>query len=368
MRKKILSALFSAVGLLCIANRTVVFYDHTAGECVGGVTVIANNGIILGCTDSQGRINLNQSDFPINISSIGYQPMIARIPCDTIELIPATYSLPEIEIGCEARPITRIVTYAREYTTGVTSSDTLQVFGQYMLESFIADGKVKGYSKSDARAKIFAGQVIGRNFNRDGEDKIFSPEESGEISMLSFINMVSDLPRKGISETTAIRNGFTFDSIPGKYSTAYRLSKLNNVYRSQFDILSDYEKHRFSPTIFKLIGMTMNMEEATFTAGYLANEKGEYSLQDLLYSTVNIKVNAQGKLFKHLLRVKESCELDINIEQYPVLTEYLTIEEYKALKKDKDRTIPISAPEIATPLPPAIINLQQKALNTCTNP
>lgn len=355
----VITILFATISVMCFAEKTIVFYDRGISEPIAGVTVIGKEGLILGCTNQYGKIDVNDKSFPLSISCIGYESSTISEPSDTIYLSAAVYSLPEVEINTAERPIIRVVSYAREYSTGATASDTLQLFSEYMLESFIADGKVKGYSKSDAHAKIAARKCIGRNANKNGLDSIYSPGKNDELAMLSFIDIVSDLPNHTFKETETIKNGATADSIAGRYATEYRIKKANNLYLLQRDLLSNYENHKLSPTIFKLFGLTMDLEEISLTAGYLVNEKGEYYIPDLLYTTATMRVNGRGKMFKYIFKVDQSIMLDTHIEQYPVATEYLTVEEYKELKKDKNRVVNFEIPSIATDLPPAIHQLKQ---------
>lgn len=51
------------------------------------------------------------------------------------------YSLPEVSVVSGERPITRVVSYVREYSTGATSTDTIQMFSEYMVQSFHITGK-----------------------------------------------------------------------------------------------------------------------------------------------------------------------------------------------------------------------------------
>lgn len=343
----------------CRAN-TVRFYDAEINEPVGGVTVIGNNGMIIGVSDAQGQMNVRSCDFPLHVTCMGYEPANVTSSIDTIMLSPATYSLSEVLIDSSGRPITRVVAYSRAYSTGATPSDTLQIFNEYMLEYFIANGKVKGYHKSDSEARIMAERSVARLAGQNAKDSIFEPRQEDEIKVLSFVEFLSKIPVEAVLETEAIRNGAISDTIMGKYYPKYIFRKIGDTYIVKRDMLSDHQGHTWCPWFFKMLGMTMHMNDITMTTGYQYNDNGKYDIQDLIYSTASFNVLAEGKLFKYIFKSKDSIILDSYYEQYPVSIEYLTIKEYDELRKEKGRSMDFEIPRSVSPLPAAVKRLTQR--------
>ena len=58
---------------------------------------------------------------------------------------PQWFSPEEVSVVSDSRPVVRTVMYVREYSSGVTEKDTMQLFGEYMIVYYYPlQTKVKG--------------------------------------------------------------------------------------------------------------------------------------------------------------------------------------------------------------------------------
>lgn len=345
-----------AAGVLGYAENTITLADANDKSPVAGASVISANGLILGVSDSEGIIKASDADFPLSVRSLGYEAATAvRSQGDTIFLTPAAYSLSEVTVSPGDRPITRVVTFAREYMTGATSVDTLQVYSEYMLEYFFADGKVKGYKSDHSQPSPLASRVIARKAESNGTDTIMYPDRGDEITYLSFVPFTVFMPYDQREITDAMKKGASSDIVPGKYFPKYRYRLGNGFLTINCDQLCDEKKHTFSLWALKMLGLDMEVQEDTWTLIYRQNDSGKYNLADLIYGTYNIYFLGKGKIIKKVLGGGEAIGISSYIEQYPVETEYLTAEEYKELKKTRGkRTEEFRIPANIQPLPPSV--------------
>lgn len=348
--------------LICSGRDVVTICDSGDKAPIAGVSVISSNGMIIGTTDNSGRIAVADNDYPLAVRCLGYEAFMASGKSDTIFLAPASYSLAEVTTSPADRPITRVVTFAREYCTGSTPQDSMQMYSEYMLEYFFADGKVKGYDKSHAGAHRLARAGVARIANSQGLDSVFRPKYDDDIASLSFLQNMAFVRYDPFEETEAIKFGATADTVAGKYYPKYSYRKANNHFTVDCDALSDYKDHKYSPWFFKLLGMTMEMQEANWSLLYAANDTGKYGIYDFISGTYHIHVLGKGKQLRRLIGVKDAIGIDCYIEQYPVEIQRLTVDEYMEIKKEYfSRREPIRRPDGRQPLPPAINKLIDRA-------
>lgn len=359
--KKILFLLLAlSIGPKIFSN-AIVLTDSTDRTPIIGASVISQNGMIIGITDDNGRIEVKPNDYPLSIRCMGYEALTQpNQNVDSIYMTPASYTLKEVVVAPTDRPITRVVTYAREYCTGSTPNDTLQFYCEYMLEYYFADGKVKGYSKSHQSSHMVAVKRYGRIVKGNELDSVMRPKYDDDITTLSFMSNMAFVPYEKMELTDAMKAGAVADTVHGKYFPKFTY-RLNNGYFSvDCDALSNYKTHSFNPWFFKMLGMTMDMKQANWTMMYRQNDRGVYDLTDFIYNTGNLCIIGKGKLLKKMIGVTDAIEINGYIEQYPIEIERLTVDEYKEQKKTYyEHREDFKMPDNVQPLAPAI----QKLLN-----
>lgn len=331
----------------------LIVTDAGDGSPVSGATVITRSGMILGLTDDGGRIAIDDlSGLPLIVRCIGYEPLSIMELADTARLVPASYELGELVVTPVDRPIMRVVCFAREYSSGITGADTLQLYCEYMTESFLAEGKVKGYKGYDAKPSVRNVARYAR-MTKDGRDCIFRPSYNDDIRELSWFDFLAFLPTERIEAPESIRNGLESDTVPGKYGPKFIFRKKNNLFTKTADVLSDHKNRKWSPWFFKLIGMTVDINVGSWSLSFRANPADTYSIRDFVSGTYNIQMLGRGKWLKKAFDTSYPIEMDTYIELYPVDIQHLTVSEYKERKDEFDR-IPFQLPEAVQPLAPSI--------------
>ncbi len=373
-----MNGLKSALALLMISfcafatSPKVIVIDESNNAGIEGATVISNRGIILGITDREGGIKVEkEKDFPLTIRCVGFEPSTISQAADTIRLHPATYELSEVNVKAGERPIRKITSYAREYCTGASPNDTMQLFAEYMLINYVPidEKKIKGFKSGDRAIWPMAARRFARFANSDGLDSVASPDKFDNVSHLSFYHLLVGVPFNSFPETEKIKSGAKVDSVMGKYYNSVLYKKTDNNYIMSYDYLANEEKHSVSPMLFKIVGMTMDIDRMQSTYIYQNSTDSLYTPESFIYSSGSVHALAKGKMFKWLLG-KKDVEVDCYAELYPVNMEYLTIEEYKVDNKDrKDRTpIPFRKPQNLQPLPGAVERLVERVNKLDMNP
>lgn len=357
--KKILWLLLATSIALSGFSREIILLDGNDDAPIIGASVISANGMIIGTTDENGRIAVKSNDYPLSVRCMGYEALMQPSQnADTLFMHPASYALSEVVVSPTDRPITRVVTYAREYCTGSTPDDTLQFYCEYMLEYYFADGKVKGYDKSHKSSTTRAVRRYGRIVKANELDTIMRPKYDDDITALSFMSNMAFVPYERKDLTDAMKAGALADTVQGKYFPKY-IYRLNNGYFTiDCDVLSDYKTHSFSPWFFKIMGMTMDIQKGNWTLIYKQNDGGVYGITDFIYSSGNLSILGKGKLLRKMIGVSDAIEINCYIEQYPVRIERLTVDEYKECKKTYyERREVFQIPDNVQPIAPAIQSL-----------
>lgn len=356
--KKVLSFLLvSLLFLTARAGNVVTLVDDSDRSPVTGAAIVSSAGIILGVTDAEGHILINEKDYPLSLRCLGYEPLTVDMPADTVAMSPATYALGEVIVTPVDRPVTRVLTYAREYCTGIVSGDTMQVFNEYMLEFFLADGKVKGYNSYDAHPSVCRVRRYGRIANDEGQDVVLRPDSHDALGSLSFMGILASVPSADVKVSERMKSGAASDTVAGKHFPKYVYRNFNDMFIVEHDHLADNKKHVWSPMFFKLLGCTMEMSNYVESAAFHRNDSCNYGLKDYIFTTSTLHVLVKGKWMKKMMDTDRPYEVDCYLEQYPVEITHYTVDEYKDLKKNKMRHERFRVPEIVQPLPAAVERL-----------
>lgn len=357
MMKHVIAMTFVLLAATAGWSKNTIVIGADDKEIIARATVISNNGMILGVTDDNGHLpEISDKDYPIIIRSIGYKEQSVAEPSDTIWMATENYNLPEILVVSGERPITRVVSYVREYCTGATSTDTVQMFSEYMVQSFhITQDKVKGYKKGDRRIKPLSKRQYARYANANCDSVLIPGKDEEPFYMLSFAETISEVPAS-YKEPAKIRDGFPSDTIPGKYGPKYIVSKTKDRYMVCKDALADYEGHRYSPWVLKMIGASMDITQVSRILFFVPNERGKYSVLDFISGAYNSHIVAKGKWLKKIFKAKEEVDMDCYVELYPVSVTFHTVSEYKELKSDKSE-MPFTVNDQIPPIPPSVTSI-----------
>lgn len=344
------------VALCCIGllnAKVLLVRDVSDKEPLPGATVFSQSGIILGMTDGNGNIDIsNPKDYPVSVTCIGYETGFATSLSDAVDMQPKAFELSEFTVSTEERPVTRIVCYVREYLSGATSSDTIMHFNEHMADMFLTDRKVKGF-KPQRTPRFLTSRLYVHEFDSLGRDTIYcAPYRDDTLAWEGLISFPEG--RKEFSEK--ILQGATIDTVPGKYSIAQMIRRQGPLVSVATDYLSAYKEHKFSPFIFKLLGLTIDMTQLSSNLVVNPSDSLGYSARDLVSATFNFEILARGKWFKKIFKTDSPVLMQSFYEIYPVDIQNLTVEEAKQLRRSYPKQ-PFIESEYANPLPASVLHL-----------
>ncbi len=354
---------FIFVMALCLAalsadaGRRVQVLDGTDGAPLAGATVIDKSGVILGITDGDGLITVaSESSFPVTVRCVGYEPVESS--GDVVRMEVAALPLNELVVSLGDRPIKRVLCFAREYSSGIAGADTMLYYCEYMAEAFIADGKVKGYKSHDAKPCAKAYKRYAR-IVKQGQDSVFRPRTGDDVADLSWFDFMAFLPSEKVELPDALRGGADADTVHGKYGPQFIYRRKNGVFSKTADVLSNHKDRKWSPFIFKLLGITVDIDAGSWTMTYADNDQGQYGINDFISGTYNIHLIGRGKWIKKLFGTKLPVEMSTYLELCPVEITNCTVAEYKEMTDDFTR-LPFRYPDSLRPLSPAVQQLVEQ--------
>ncbi len=341
----------SFICLVAAGQHTVCVVDGDDGYPLAGATVFSSGGTILGVTDANGSFTVASDNvYPLTVRYLGYDAAAVSKSTPKVEMHPSSLTLGEVTVTPTDRPILHITYYVREYASGATPTDTMIFFNEHMADVLLPTReKIKGFKKQ-THPRFLSSKLYTRLADSSGLDSCFIPSERNDD--LCF-NMLLDIPYgKGKIDTTCC-TGVYRDTIAGKYGMLKDLKVQNGILYQHMDLLANYEGHKYSPTILKILGMTADFTDISTTIVCRSNDEGEYDTAGDIFLGLNIKLTGRGKMFKHYFNTHGN-PIDIYnyYELYPVDVEYLTVDEAKALGKNPPRPH-VVAPANAPALDPA---------------
>lgn len=159
-----------------------------------------------------------------------------------------------------------------------------------------------------------------------------------------------------------IRDGASSDTIAGKYGPKLIVTKNRECCTVRKDALADFQGHKYSPWILKMLGASMDITQLSQTLGFAPNETGEYSVLDFISGAYNSHIMAKGKWLRKIFSAKEEVEMDCYVELYPVSVSFHTVSEYKELREDKSE-IPFAIMEKIPPTLPSATSIINRVSN-----
>lgn len=349
------------IAQLCIAKETIVC-DAVDNKPIAGATIFNSSGVIVAITDDNGIAeNLSPQDFPLSVRSLGYAASVFASPTDTLSLSPTNYSLGEVTVEAEGRPVTRVVGYVREYCSGSTPTDTIQMFSEYMVDIFTAAEKTKGFKRGDTTPRILKEMRYSRFANSVGVDSVARPTKDSEETMLSFMKVMLRLPTSTENETEKLANIESgTDTIAGKFWPRKILRKSPTLFSTTTDLLADYESHIWSPLFLKLLGMSVEMHKWTITSAYAIGNWNIHDINSYVAGEFSASLLCKGKWLKRAFHSERPVDVDIYIEFFPVDVTHLTLSDYKEIRDNDTWPGEIDRSTATTPVVPAIANLIER--------
>lgn len=311
------------------------------------------SGNVVGMTDKSGVIPELQKDrYPITFNYMGYASLQILKPAeDDMKMVPQEYELPEIVIIPGSRPLLHLTGYMREITSVLSSSDSVTLFKESVVDFLVPveKTKVKGWNK----ARELASKTYVRMSNSSGLDSVSTNHEYEFIlwgNRKGLIPSAAKIPDKIKGTDVAC------DTIMGKYYPKIIWLKNGDVTRWYGDALANEKNHITTPWALKIFGLTTDVTEISENYVFDTPDGGFIRPTDLRQVSVTIDMLAKGKLFKKTFDSSSPVNVRTYMELYLTDREFLSVEEGKSLKNEipSIESSEILAPTNANPLHPAI--------------
>lgn len=322
-------------------------------------SITDRSGNVVGMTDKSGVIPELQKDrYPITFNYMGYASLQILKPAeDDVKMILQEYELPELVISPGARPLLHLTGYMRELTSVLSSSDSVTIFKESVVDFLVPveKTKVKGWNK----ARELASKTYVRMSNSSGLDSV---SNSHEYEFMLWGNRKSLIPSAAKIPDNIKGTEVTCDTVMGKYYPKIIWLKNGDVTRWYGDALANEKNHVTSPWALKLFGLTTDVTEISENFVFETPDGDFIGPSDLRQVSITIDMLAKGKLFKKTLDSSSPVNVRTYMELYLTDREFLSEEEGKSLKKEIPtiESSDILAPTNANPLHPAIMRTVER--------
>lgn len=329
--------------------RATIVVDRADGNVLPGTSVFNCHGIIIGIADDNGMLpRCGHDDYPLTVRSLGFNDRVIEEPCDTIALEPAVYELGDVTVLSGERPVMRVTCYIREFATGATVSDTTRYYAQHMGYIYFPVGDTKKF-KAKLKPHLALTAVTKRVTSSEGTESISHSSESD--MMFSWISLFEVKEKTTVGDS--ILQGNATWSEMGKHSRRTIQRVTDGTLLESTDALANFNNHTFSPGIFKLLGIAMDLTELRHTWLYAKDARLEqYGPESLALGSLSLEINAKGKFFKKAFKTDNPVLLRGYYEIYPVDRQYYTVDEAKAEIKEKPTLTDFTMLTTVNALPP----------------
>lgn len=135
----------------------------------------------------------------------------------------------------------------------------------------------------------------------------------------------------------------------GKYSTCGRIHRSGDYYYVFTDGLCNKENHTYTPNLLKVFGLTADITRWETNVVFRSNGVERLGIDNFIYATCNRDIVGRGKAFRCITDNPHPVKCNEYIEVYPVDITFLTVEEYKELRKEKDKELEFRIPDTVLP-------------------
>lgn len=347
-----LTALLVILAATALAGKAFRITDAETQEPLAAASIFNSKGVMIGITDAEGRFDGgNAVDYPLTVRYLGYTPATLDADKDA-SLSPSGFDLQEFTVT-DRNDGFHLVCYVREYSGTTSAGDTMNFFKEAMVDYLVPmSKKVKKFKKHMTprirNARNYA------SFSRPGQtDSIVSNFEDVGYSWISMVGI------NGVNfkESDSLKSLGNYEFVNADSVQVRRNAGVITLYK---DYLAGHKNHTYSPSLLKLLGMTIEFTTVDNLMAMPAKEDSTYRLYDLASLTQTVQANVKGKLLKWAYRSKDPLRMNSLIEVYPVYCRSITAEESREIDKDKDQ-LPFELPSAVPELPEPTRRLVEKA-------
>ena len=333
----------------------IVIADSLTRLPLPSASVFDCRGKAAGICDHAGRMPyIPAESYPVTIRYIGYKENIVDGGVsDTVFLQPVMTELPEIVIGSRQQKILHVLAYVREYSTLTTTSDTVFLFREKMVDYMLPQGEKSRYD-GWAEPRVLKCKSYYRFTDVYGNESV-SPVCNHHFSWSDWVGIAPDpvLPKclKDIVQGT--------DTIMGKYSPTEVWIKNDDRVTVDVDVLADSASRKWVPNLSLFFRSYLDFENFRVRFSYDNIVDNEITVRNLTGYSFNIDSNGRGHDMFRFNRHDEPFFVSTYAEVYIADKEFITVKEAKKWEHRKFDTeqMDIFEPAEVPPLQPSISEL-----------
>ena len=262
--KRILFVLITIVSIA--AARSAVVLDASDGQPIVAATIMNANGQVLGLTDADGNVPAEYlPQLPLTIRTMGYESAVVATAADTVRLEPSVYELQDLEVSSADRNVVRLVFFVRQYTSLTGDTKQITQVSESMVDFFIPIRKARKIDGT-AELRVLYQRSASHTTWADGRDSLHCPASED----LSFLNSLVTIDSTQVPEPEGFAlipyDSLATDTLWSKHVYPQRIVRRTPAgYFVTLDALAKRKDHRLSPWYFKLLGLTVDINELMAT-------------------------------------------------------------------------------------------------------
>ena len=341
-------------------ERIIDTIDHSP---ISAASIFDASGNMIGFTWSDGLFSeIPASAYPVTVRCMGYEQLVIERPENkTWEMTPIAYELEEVVIVPVKRNILKQKFYVREYFSMSSETDTVTFFSEHMADRFIPTSKDAKFG-GNTQLRLLESRQYG-HYQLFGQDSITTNPETMFPSMVTIFEPID----KEIAIPESFKKATKFHEVPGKSGMELIAKQNDQTFTISVDALADTKDHKISPWPLKLLGFTMEINQAYVTQSYRVNDKGIYQPKDLLEFSIVMQADGRGKYLRKALKSDKPVVIRCMVEMYIVDRDYFTKEEAKTAYKNKPTDVKFEIPSTVPPLNEATLRMVERANEEAKN-
>ena len=336
-----------------VAARSAVVLDATDGQPIVAATIMNVNGQVLGLTDADGQVPAEYlPQLPLTIRTMGYESAVVATEADTVRLEPSVYELQDLEVSSADRNVVRLVFFVRQYTSLTGDTKQITQVSESMVDFFVPIRKARKLDGT-AELRVLFQRSASHTTWADGRDSLQCPA----VEDLSFLNSLVTIDSTQVPEPQSFAS-IPYDSIAAdtmwsKHIYPHQIFRRTPAgYFVTVDALAKQKNHRFSPWYFKLLGLTVDINELMATYVFAPTTRNMHRLDELTSMGYSLQIDCRGKWFKRAMDSDAPVDMRSWAEFYLVDRTYLPDTEARELMRDKEAEYPLTIPAGVPPLAP----------------
>lgn len=339
----------------------IVIADYITRTPLPNASVLDKDGKMIGITNNKGKLpKIKSGSYPVTVRYLGFEDaIIPYAEGDTVFLQEEISELPEILIETKNRKLLHILAYVREYSTLSTSTDSVFLFREKMVD-FILNPDKKSKFKGWFNPRTLTSQSYYRFTNNQGLDSV-SDECNYHFSWSDWIGIA---PAEAMP--ISLRNKeYGTDTIMGKYMPAEIWTKKKDDVDVFVDVLADKNGRKWVPNLAGFFKKNLDFEQ--FRINYSYDNVKDDSISPLNLSGYSFEIESIGRGHNMFRFNKQNQPFFVNTSAnvYILDKEYIT---FKEAKKWENRKFDIDEIGIYEPMgAPALEASTMQLINRVNN-